>query len=258
MISSKVHVLVLPYPAQGHINPMLQFCKRLVAKGVKVTFVNTVFLSNSMHADPKSSINFETISDGHDDGGYAAAESPEVYVEKLRTAGSKTLADLIRKLEENGRQVQAVIYDSFLTWALDVAKQFGLITASFFTQSCAVNSIYYHVYKGLLPIPLSDSPISLPGLPLLQPKETPSFIYLPDSYPGIRDLPMNQFFNVDQADWVILNIFQKLEEDVCISFFCNMIHRFPYLLRFLLERKALVSVIFFKFWNWMPTIRVEH
>ncbi|CDP03926.1 unnamed protein product [Coffea canephora] len=214
MASSKVHVLALPFPVQGHINPLLQFCKRLEAKGVKVTFANTVSLSKSMHADPKRSINFETISDGYDDGGYAAAESFEAYVEKFATVGSKTLADLITKLKDDGEPVQAVIYDPHLTWALDVAKRFGLVTAAFFTQTCAVNSIYYHVYHGLLPVPLSDSPISLPGLPLLQPKETPSFIYLPDSYPAFRHILLNQFSNVDQADWVILSNFHKLEEDV--------------------------------------------
>ncbi|CDP06918.1 unnamed protein product [Coffea canephora] len=213
MNSTKVHVLVLPYPAQGHINPLLQFCKRLVAKGVKTTFVNSVFVSNSIPADPKSAINFEAISDGHDEGGYAAAESTGAYLEKLATFGSKKLADLIRKLEDKGEPVQAVIYDSLLTWALDVAKQFGLVTASFFTQTCAVNSIYYNVYHGLLPVPLSDSPISLPGLPLLQPKETPSFVYLPDSSPAFLHLLVNQFSNIDQADWVILNNFHKLEED---------------------------------------------
>ncbi|XP_071931809.1 UDP-glycosyltransferase 74G1-like [Coffea arabica] len=213
MNSTKVHVLVLPYPAQGHINPLLQFCKRLVAKGVKTTFVNSVFISKSIPADPKSAINFEAISDGHDEGGYAAAESTGAYLEKLATFGSKKLADLIRKLEDKGEPVQAVIYDSLLTWALDVAKQFGLVTASFFTQTCAVNSIYYNVYHGLLPVPLSDSPISLPGLPLLQPKETPSFVYLPDSSPAFLHLLVNQFSNIDQADWVILNNFHKLEED---------------------------------------------
>nr|CAD1841720.1 unnamed protein product [Ananas comosus var. bracteatus] len=35
------HVLVLPYPSQGHINPMLEFAKRLAAKGPAVTVVVT-------------------------------------------------------------------------------------------------------------------------------------------------------------------------------------------------------------------------
>jgi hypothetical protein len=42
------HVLVLPFPTQGHINPMLQFSKRLASKGVKVTLATTVFIFNTM------------------------------------------------------------------------------------------------------------------------------------------------------------------------------------------------------------------
>ncbi|CAI9107250.1 OLC1v1006567C1 [Oldenlandia corymbosa var. corymbosa] len=209
-----VHALVLPYPSQGHINPLLQFCKRLVSKGAKATFVNSVFLSKSMHADPKSSINFETISDGYDEGGWLSAESAEIYLDNLRTVGSKTLSELIKKLQDNGQVIDVVIYDSFLTWALDVAKEFGIVAAAFFTQTCAVNSVYYHVYNGLLPVPLSGSPVSLPELPVLQPEETPSFVYRPEDNPAFRDLLVNQFCNVDQTDWVFLNIFDKLEENL--------------------------------------------
>lgn len=65
---SKARVLVLPYPAQGHISPMLQFAKRLVSRGVGVTLATTVFVAKSMHAAPNDSIGIETISDGFDEG----------------------------------------------------------------------------------------------------------------------------------------------------------------------------------------------
>ncbi|KAJ6973568.1 hypothetical protein NC653_033794 [Populus alba x Populus x berolinensis] len=39
----KADYLVLSFPAQGHINPMLQFSKRLEHKGVKVTPITTRF-----------------------------------------------------------------------------------------------------------------------------------------------------------------------------------------------------------------------
>jgi pathogen-inducible salicylic acid glucosyltransferase len=38
------HVLMVPYPSQGHLNPMLQFSKRLSTKGVKVTMVTTIYI----------------------------------------------------------------------------------------------------------------------------------------------------------------------------------------------------------------------
>ncbi|KAL7201231.1 hypothetical protein ACSBR1_033022 [Camellia fascicularis] len=211
----KAHVLVLPYPAQGHINPMLQFSKRLVARGVKATLANSVYISKSMHKDPISTIDTDTFSDGHDDGGYDKAESPEAYLTKLRDVGSRTLASLIEKLDGLGRPVDALIYDGFLPWALDVAKELGILGVVFFTQTCAVNSIYYHVHEGLLSLPFSpDSTILLPGLPPLEPCETPSFVYAYGLHPSFYDLLVNQFCNVDKADWVLFNTFYELEKEV--------------------------------------------
>jgi hypothetical protein len=36
-----LHVVAVPLPVQGHITPMFNFAKKLAAKGVTVTFVNT-------------------------------------------------------------------------------------------------------------------------------------------------------------------------------------------------------------------------
>ena len=108
-----------------------------------------------MPKDPISTIDTDTFSDGHDDGGYDKAESPEAYLTKLRDVGSQTLASLIEKFDGLGRPVDALIYDGFLPWALDVAKELGILGVVFFTQTCAVNSIYYHVYEGLLSLPYS-------------------------------------------------------------------------------------------------------
>lgn len=163
----KPHVLIVPYPAQGHINPMLQFAKRLLPKGIKATLATTVSTFKSMHINPTTSVAIETISDGFDEGGYSESKSAEVYVESLKRVGSETLSKLIKKLGENGQPVTAVVYDGFMPWALDIAKEFGLLGMVFFTQSCAVNNIYYHVYKGLLPLPLSGTTVSIPGLPVL-------------------------------------------------------------------------------------------
>ncbi|KAF5181491.1 hypothetical protein FRX31_028922 [Thalictrum thalictroides] len=70
-------------------------------------------------------------------------------------------------------------YGSVVPYVQDIAKQYGLIGASFFTQSCAVNSIYYHVHHGHL-ITLVQAPVSLPGLPLLETHELPSVMSVAD------------------------------------------------------------------------------
>ncbi|KAK8480871.1 hypothetical protein V6N11_051361 [Hibiscus sabdariffa] len=207
------HVLILPYPSQGHINPILQFAKRLLSKGVKPALVTTVFLSNSSFSDLSStSIDLHTISDGFDEGGYDQAGSSDVYLPTFWSVGPKSFAALIKKLGETGHPVDALVYDGFMPWALDVAKQFGITSAAFFTQSCAVNSVYYHVCKGHLQLPLPD-PVSLPGLPALEVSELPSFVSIYGSYPAWFVVVVHQFSNVDGADWVFFSIFYELEAE---------------------------------------------
>ncbi|KAK0584915.1 hypothetical protein LWI29_020840 [Acer saccharum] len=196
---------------------MLQFGKRLVSEGIKVTLVTSVYLSKSMHVDPKCSIAIETISDGFDDIGPQDDGSIEAYFSSFRINGSRTLAKLIEKLAANGQPATAIVYDGLLPWALDVAKQYGLFKAAFFSQSCAVNSIYYHVNRGLLTLPFTGSHISLPELPPLLPSETPLILYIygkDKTPPGMVELLTNQYSNVDEADWLIFNTFYKLEEKI--------------------------------------------
>ncbi|XP_010242476.1 PREDICTED: UDP-glycosyltransferase 74F2-like [Nelumbo nucifera] len=205
------HVLVLPYPTQGHINPLLQVAKRLAFKGLKTTLVTTLSSWRSMYTE-SISVDVQTISDGYDDGGFLKAESIEAYLNRFKEVGSQTLAELIKKQKSSGHPVDCLVYDSFLPWALDVAKSFGLVGAPFFTQSCAVENIYYHVHQGLLTVPMTETTAaSLPGLPPLDIMDMPSFISVSGSYPSYFAMVVNQFSNLETTDWILVNTFQELE-----------------------------------------------
>ncbi|KAL8145739.1 hypothetical protein AgCh_003766 [Apium graveolens] len=206
------HCLVFPYPLQGHINPMHQFSKTLVSKGIKVTLVTTKFMFNSFQ-QLSGSMPVETISDGYDVEGKASAESLEVYFARFKQVGSETLKKLIEKLNSTGFPVDCIVYDSLMSWVLDVVKSSGLVGAIFFTQSCAVDNIYYHVKQGLIKLPVVDR-VSVPGLPVLEPLDVPSFIHNPGSYPATRNMVVNQFLDIDKVDWVLCNTFYELEEEV--------------------------------------------
>jgi hypothetical protein len=84
----RAHCLVLTFPSQGHINPMLEFSKRLGHKGLKVTLVTTNFISKTIYKEA-TSIALKTISDGYDEGGRAQAESIHAYLERFRRVGRK-------------------------------------------------------------------------------------------------------------------------------------------------------------------------
>ena len=216
--SRKAHCLVVAYPAQGHINPMLNFCKRLQQHDeITLTLVTTRFFCNKLQKLP-SFISLDTISDGFDNGGYDEAENAKVYFDRFREVGTQTLCELIEKLNTKGNDnhVDCLIYDPFLPWVLDVAKSFGLIGAIFLTQNLGVDSIYYHVNRGMLQLPLlEDSNISIPGLPSLVPNDMPSFLYEYGSEDtSTFDLLVGQFCDIEKADWILCNTVYELETEV--------------------------------------------
>ncbi|XVE75106.1 hypothetical protein DITRI_Ditri12bG0070300 [Diplodiscus trichospermus] len=206
----KVHLVVLPYPSQGHINPLLQFAKRLASKGVKATLATTSYTVNSISA---AHIGVEPISDGFDEGGFSQAGNVDFYLKSFRDNGSRTLSELIQKFIHSGTPVNCVVYDSFLPWALDVAKQHGIHGAAFFTNSATVCNIFSHIQRGLLSLPLTPekTPLKLPGLPPLNLRDLPTFLRFPDSYPAYLTMKLSQFSNLNEADWIFDNTFEDLE-----------------------------------------------
>ncbi|QCE11099.1 pathogen-inducible salicylic acid glucosyltransferase [Vigna unguiculata] len=211
--ANRVHCLVLAYPSQGHINPMLQFSKLLQHEGVRVTFVTTVFYCKNMQKLP-TGISLEAISDGYDSGRIGEAKSLRVYLDSFWQVGPETLVELLEKLSRSGYPIHCLIYDSFMPWAMEVARKFGIVGVSFLTQNMAVNSIYYHVHLGKLQAPLIENEISLPSLPQLQLADMPSFFFNYAEDPAFLDFLVGQFSNIHKADWILCNSFYELEKEV--------------------------------------------
>ncbi|KAJ4875727.1 UDP-glycosyltransferase 74F2 [Raphanus sativus] len=206
MENKRGHVLAVPYPAQGHITPIRQFCKRLISKGLKTTLTLTTFIFNSIKPDPSGPVSIATISDGYDDHGFDPSGSIHDYLQNFKTFGSKTIADIIRKHQTSDNPITCIVYDAFMPWALDVAREFGLAAAPFFTQSCAVNYVYYlsYINQGISKLPIKD-------LPFLEFQDLPSFLSVYGSYPAYFEMVLQQFTNFEKADFVLVNTFQELE-----------------------------------------------
>ncbi|KAK1423036.1 hypothetical protein QVD17_18329 [Tagetes erecta] len=210
------HVVVLPYPSQGHINPLLQFAKRLVSKGLKATIATTHYTLSSI---TDASVTVEPISDGFDDHGFAQAQSEELFLESFKSNGSRTLTQLIEKHQTTKDPITCVVYDSFLPWALEVAKENGILGGPFFTNSAAVTAIFSRIHDGTLRLPLGteDGLVVIPGVPSLDSEDLPSFLNAPASYPAYLKMKLNQFSNLKKADWIFSNTFESLESEVVKS-----------------------------------------
>ena len=69
-----IHVLAIPFPAQGHVAPLMKLSHKIVDHGINVTFVNTEFIhakltaSMAVKSEEKSPIRLVSIPDGLEPG----------------------------------------------------------------------------------------------------------------------------------------------------------------------------------------------
>lgn len=223
--AAAAHILVLPHPAQGHINPALAFAKRLASMGVEVTILITTDLSKKASFSDCAPVAIAHISDGAEE--VKETESFEAYFRRFRGVLSANLAEFIDNNKRSASPAKLVVYDSTMPWALDVAHERGLLGAPFFTQSGAVSAIFYHLKQGLLKFPYEecDDGVLLPSLPSLAVKDLPSLSLFMDSNQTILNLLADQFFNLERADWIFINTFDMLEQEVYIfSLISNSFH----------------------------------
>ncbi|XP_027168512.1 UDP-glycosyltransferase 74B1-like [Coffea eugenioides] len=214
MENSRGHAVVLTYPAQGHINPLLQFAKCLASKGLKATFATTPYTAKFITA---KGVQVMPISDGFDDGGFRDAPNVADYLESFKTVGSRTLTELILKLNQSSDSpVNCLVYDSLLPWAVDVAKKLDIFSVVLLTNSASVCSLYWQIHRGFLPFPVEKDkvPLTIPGLPPLGLDELPSFLAFPSHNSAYLESIMRVFARLDENDWVFANSFEDLENEL--------------------------------------------
>ncbi|XP_011097084.2 polygalacturonase-like [Sesamum indicum] len=118
-----VHVLLVTFPAQGHINPSLQFAKRLSKLGVKVTFLTSLsairrMTTTSLTVD--GLIDIVSFTDGYENGW--STDDAQNLISALENHGSKAVEDAIRAKREEGNPFTRVIYSLLVPWAGQVAS----------------------------------------------------------------------------------------------------------------------------------------
>lgn len=114
MSEASSHVLVFPYPFQGHINPMIQLSKRLSKKGLTVTLI----IASNNHREPYTSDDYSiTVHTIHD--GFLSHEHPQTkFDEPQRFINSTTrsLTDFISRYKflDEFSSLTCKVYSIFL------------------------------------------------------------------------------------------------------------------------------------------------
>lgn len=176
------HILLITFPAQGHINPSLQFAKKLIRMGVEVTFATSLSahsrMANALAAT--KGLHITPFSDGYDDG-FKLTDDAKHFMSSIRSHGSESVREILRSSAEKGRPVHCVVYTLLLPWVAEVAREFHVPSALLWIQPAAVLDVYYYYFNGYgeaMKNCLNDPSwsIQLPGLPLLHARDLPSFL----------------------------------------------------------------------------------
>ncbi|XP_074359175.1 UDP-glycosyltransferase 83A1-like [Apium graveolens] len=131
------HVLAVPYPAQGHVIPMMELSRKLVQHGCKVTFVNTDFIHrrvtnalSSKEDDMEDGIELVSIPDGLELGDDRFNLGK--LMESMLTLMPGKLEELIQNAKnDDNTRFSCVVAEGGTGWALEVAKKMGLKTVAF-------------------------------------------------------------------------------------------------------------------------------
>uniref|UniRef100_A0A0D6QXT7 Glycosyltransferase n=1 Tax=Araucaria cunninghamii TaxID=56994 RepID=A0A0D6QXT7_ARACU len=214
----KAHVVVISYPATGHTNPMLQFCKNLGAKGLVVTFVSfkvnhhKILQAKNSLERLKLDIRFECIPDGlPEDRRVDSNLNPSVFKHMLNMTDDPGLETLIRRLNATATNppVCCIVYNSFLPWVRRVANKLSIPHALFWTQSAAIFSIYRHFqHDEEWDSSRMPESVAIPGLPELKLADLPSAFRDTD---GFLNNYLRQMENIESASWVLANTITELE-----------------------------------------------
>ncbi|KAJ0099477.1 hypothetical protein Patl1_21779 [Pistacia atlantica] len=146
------HVVALPYPAQGHVIPLLELSQRLVQHGFRITFVNTEFnhtrVMNALeekHAI-RDQIRLVTLPDGVEEG------EDRNDLGKLTEAILRVMPGKLEKLiedinREDGDKVSCILVDGSMGWGVEVAEKMKIKAVVFWSPAAGLLAMSFSVAK---------------------------------------------------------------------------------------------------------------
>ncbi|KAA8550622.1 hypothetical protein F0562_002306 [Nyssa sinensis] len=137
------HVVVLPYPGRGHINPMMNLCKSIASRSndILITVVLTEEWLGFIGSDSKpANIRFATIPNVLPSELVRGADVMG-FIEATQTKMKEPIERLLDQLET---PVNLILADIILLWPVKVGNQRNIPVALLWPMSASVFSIYYH------------------------------------------------------------------------------------------------------------------
>ncbi|CAM8944978.1 unnamed protein product [Rhodiola kirilowii] len=237
----KPHAVCIPYPAQGHINPMLKLAKLLHHSGFHITFVHTAYNHNRLlktngpdSLDGLPDFQFETIPDGLPPSDADVTQDiPALCESTMRTCLPPFRELLLGKLHAKSLTTPAeappvtcIVSDGIMSFTLDAAEEIGVPIALMWTTSACGFLGYAHfpdlTIRGLIPAKdesfmtdgyLNTTIDSIQGMRDISLRDLPSFIRTTNPDEFMLGYIHQQVKRATRADAILLNTFSALEQD---------------------------------------------
>ncbi|XVF61594.1 hypothetical protein PTKIN_Ptkin08bG0142600 [Pterospermum kingtungense] len=232
----KPHAVCVPYPSQGHVNPMMQLAKLLHSRGFHITFVNTEFnhrrLVRSKGAEAVKGLpdfRFETIPDGLPHSDQDATQDIPALCDSTRKNCLAPFLELVTKLNSSTEvpSVTCIISDGVMSFGIKAGEILGIPQFQFWTAS-ACGFMGYLKYselakRGIVPFKdenfvsdgILDTAIDwIPGMSNMRLKDIPSFIRTIDPNDIMFDFMGSEAQNCLKSSAIIFNTFDELEHEV--------------------------------------------
>ena len=141
--SGRCHVVAIPYPGRGHVNPMMNLCKIIASRrpfDFVITFIVTEEWLGFIGSEPKPEcIRFATVPNVIPSEVNRAADF-QGFMNATQTKMEHPVEQLLHRTEV---PISVLIYDSF-SWVVNVGKRMNIPFASLFPMSATVFSMTYH------------------------------------------------------------------------------------------------------------------
>ncbi|KAJ9670126.1 hypothetical protein PVL29_026589 [Vitis rotundifolia] len=233
----KPHAVCVPFPAQGHVNPMMQVAKLLHSRGFYITFVNTEFNHRRLVRSKGQEdwvkgfddFRFETIPDGLPPSDRDATQDPPMLCYSIPKHCPAPFQHLLGKLNSLPEvpPVTCIVSDGVMSFAMKAAEELGIPVVQFWTASACGFMGYLHysqlIQRGIVPFKdetfisdaTLDTPIDwIPGMPDIRLKDIPSFIRTTDPNDTMLNYLRDEAQNCLKASAIIINTFDAFEHQV--------------------------------------------
>ncbi|KAH9316404.1 hypothetical protein KI387_025031, partial [Taxus chinensis] len=231
-----LHAVLVSFPAQGHVNPLMNFAELLGMRGIFITFVTTQWIDERLFnaaskqaaardrdlAERGLKFRFLSISDGLPPEHGRTSELAEYFL-ALQSLGP-VLEAVLTKENTSVPPITCIISDSFMSCTAQVAANLGVPRVLFWpcstVHSIAHTNAEFLISEGHIPVKEEEYELKsreklitcLPGkMPPIRPADISSFYREKHVSDTIYSVFLHESRIQNTGDYLLVNSFEELE-----------------------------------------------